>query len=353
MKSKLFLIPLIILLLVGCTNPYVKYYQDRTGGIDIMKSPRVIVPTGNPQLFRGGDPDVDYFRMLEDGFGLIGISSFNAGNNVNVNAALEQATKVHASVALIYSKYTHTLSGSVPWTMPDTQTSTTTLSGNVMGPGGTASYSGSAYSTTYGTRTTYIPYSVSRFDYFASYWIKLKPPVFGVNVQELSAELKQKIGSNKGVVVIAVVKGSPAFAADILRGDILKQIGNHEILDPKIFGEATSRYAGEKVTVKFLRDGKEFTKEILLRVHSDLTTIPQLTAPEKPITSTPIAPSSGTTKTFTWTFANIRSGPGYDYPIITTVRKGDKLIIMGQSGEWINVRLENGQQGWISSKVLE
>ncbi len=108
-----------------------------------------------------------------------------------------------------------------------------------------------------------MPYSVNRYDYFASYWIKLKPPVFGVHVRELSPELKQKIGSNKGVVVIAVEKGSPAFAADILRGDILKRIGNQEVLDPKTFSETTSQYAGKKVTVIFLRDGKELTKEIL------------------------------------------------------------------------------------------
>jgi hypothetical protein len=291
--------------------------------------------------------------MLEDGYNLVGISLFNGGKNVNVNAALEQATKVHASVVLVYSKYTHTLSGSIPLTLPDTQTSTTTLSGNVMDPGGSVSYSGSAYSTTYGTKTTYIPYSVQRFDYFAAYWIKLKPPVFGVYVQELSAELRQKIGSNKGVVVIAVVKGSPAFYADILRGDILKQIGNHEIFDPKIFVEVSSRYAGKKVEVKCLRDGKEFTKEILLMAHSDLTTIPQVTAPEKPITSTPIAPSTGMAKMLTWDFSIAKAGPGENYPDIATFRKGDKLIILEQSGKWVKVRSENNQVGWIRSEVLE
>ncbi len=74
---------------------------------------------------------------------------------------------------------------------------------------------------------------------------------------------------------------------------------------------------------------------------------------EKPVTSTPIAPSSGREKVFTWTSANVRSGPGYDYPIVTYARKGDRLIIIGEHGEWINVRLENGQEGWISSKFLE
>jgi len=201
--------------------------------------------------------------MLEDGHGLVGISSFNGTDNVNVNTALKQATRVHASVVLVYSKYTNTVSGTMPWTAPDTQRSTTTLSGNVIGPGGMATYSGNASSTTHGTRTTYIPYSDNRYDYFASYWIKLKPPVLGVHVRELTAELKQKIGSNKGVVVIAVMKRSPAFSADILRGDVLRKIGDTEILDQKTFGEATKQYAGKKVAVRFIRDGKEFTKEIL------------------------------------------------------------------------------------------
>jgi hypothetical protein len=67
----------------------------------------------------------------------------------------------------------------------------------------------------------------------------------------------------------------------------------------------------------------------------------------------PITSSSGTTKILTWDFATVWSGPGDNYPMITKARKGDKLIILGQSGKWVNVRLENGQEGWIRSEVLE
>jgi N-acetylmuramoyl-L-alanine amidase len=76
-------------------------------------------------------------------------------------------------------------------------------------------------------------------------------------------------------------------------------------------------------------------------------------APEKPITSAPTTFSSGTTKILTWDFSVVKSGPGNDYPVITTVRKGDKLTIVEQSGEWVKVRLENGQEGWIRSEVFE
>jgi len=57
--------------------------------------------------------------------------------------------------------------------------------------------------------------------------------------------------------------------------------------------------------------------------------------------------------TVTWTFANIRSGAGNDYPVVTSVNQGDKLTVIGESGEWLNVRLEDGKEGWISGRVVK
>jgi hypothetical protein len=96
----------------------------------------------------------------------------------------------------------------------------------------------------------------------------------------------------------------------------------------------------------------EYTFE-MEKLLTDLPTKPQVTPPEKPATSTPVAPSMGIEKTVIWTSANIRSGAGDNYPVVTTVKQGDKLIVIGESGEWFNVRLESGQQGWISNKVVK
>ncbi len=57
--------------------------------------------------------------------------------------------------------------------------------------------------------------------------------------------------------------------------------------------------------------------------------------------------------TVTWTFANIRSGVGNDYPVVKYVQQGDKLTVIGESGDWLNVRHENGRQGWISNRVVK
>ncbi len=273
MKKGLALI--LFLLLFGCATPFAKYYYDKTGGIDLTKIPTVIISADAPKLFRGNDPEIDRQRMLEDGYNLVGYSSFN-GANVSERGALNQAKKVHATVVILYSKYTNTLSGSMPLTLPDTQTSTTYDSGNVYGSGniygyggsayysGRANYSGTSTTTTYGSKTTYIPYNINRYDYLATYWIKIKPPSFGVHVVDLSPEIRKKIESNKGVMVIAVIKDSPAFRVDILKGDILKRIEETEIYDVRSFIDSVKQYAGKKVHVLLLRDGKEINKEIKL-----------------------------------------------------------------------------------------
>jgi hypothetical protein len=115
-----------MLALSGCANPYAKFYQDRTGGIDITKAPSVQLYNGEPKLFNGQNPDADGQKMQEDGFVLVGISSFN-GANVSYDKSLSKARDVHAEVVLCYSKYSGTNTGVMPLTLPNNQTSTTTM----------------------------------------------------------------------------------------------------------------------------------------------------------------------------------------------------------------------------------
>jgi len=84
---------------------------------------------------------------------------------------------------------------------------------------------------------------------------------------------------------------------------------------------------------------------------TDLPTKPQVAPPEKPTTSPPV--TSSTVVTVTWTSANIRSGAGNEFPIVATVNKGDRLTIIGERGEWFNVRSEDGKEGWIKSGVVK
>ena len=75
--------------------------------------------------------------------------------------------------------------------------------------------------------------------------------------------------------------------------------------------------------------------------------------PETSSLSPSTVPSDKNLVTVTWTCANIRSGVGNDYPVVKFVKQGDKLTVIGASGDWFNVRFENGQEGWISNRVVK
>jgi len=248
---------LLVLLVVlqGCVNPYTRFYTPA----DLVTSTQFVPSTGEPKVIRGGNREADDLAMMESGHRLLGYSSFNSGS-VAEDGAVDQAKTLGAAVVVVYSRFTHSVSGSMPLTLPSTENSTTTVSGMA---GGRPVY-GTATTTTYGTTTTHIPYTVNRSDYIATYWGKLPPPVFGAFVREPKPEERRQIGSNTGLLITVVVKGSPAFSADLFRGDVIKSIAGTPIRDLQDFSSTLSRSAGQAVDLTILREGKEFQKTVHL-----------------------------------------------------------------------------------------
>jgi len=247
---------ILSLLIVGCStpyssNPYSQFYYDLTGVKDIITIPTIVITKDKPKIFRGNNQEEETLQMLEDGYGLIGYSAFNT-KKVKEKIAIDQANKIHASVVIIYSKYNGTVSGIMPLTLSTSQISDITLSSNADSSG-----------------MTYVPYDINRSDYFATYWIKKKTPIFGVIPQELPANMRLEVQGNKGVSVFAVIKGSPAFQADILRGDVITEIGNIKINDNETYSKTLGEYIGQKVNIVIIRDGKEIEKEIQLNKRSE------------------------------------------------------------------------------------
>ena len=137
------------------------------------------------------------------------------------------------------------------------------VSGNIYGlGGGFASYSGSGMTTTYGTQTTYIPYNERRYDYYATYWIKrdIEGLPIGATLVELPKEIRQKMGSNKGLLLLAVIKNGPFYMADIISGDVLLKIGDKDTYSKDAF-ETIDSYKGNEVDVVIWREGKNNNKK--------------------------------------------------------------------------------------------
>ena len=229
---KIYRIIVIALLLSGCAkniDMVAQSYHDTSIGFDLTKD--IILSNNSHKIFRGGNNQgSDHLNMLEQGYIMIEYSSFDKndialrGANFNESQVLLQANKVYSSVVLLYA--------------------------NMMQP------------MYLGLQGGLIP--VNRNRYLATYYIKTKAPIFGVYILDLSPEVRQKIGSNNGVIVNVVVKDSPVFLADILKGNIIRKIGYIDIVDVKSFQEVFRHYIGQTVNVLILRDGHEINKQIQL-----------------------------------------------------------------------------------------
>lgn len=258
MKTVLGLLSCMVL--TGCANPYTQFYTEL---MPEPYPPGVEPLVGEPEVIAGSDIGKDEVRMHEDGYLLVGYSGFTASDATDAQAA-QQARMVNASKVIVYSEYQSTKTGVAPLTLPTTNYSTTNYSGNVYGGGSYATYNGTGTTTTYGQQTTYIPYSVDTYEHFASYWSKNTKFRLGVYVDDLSADERALIQSNTGVKVTAVVKKTPAFYAEIFRGDILKTIAGKVLADTEDLPVVVDRNLGKEVKIEILRNGKLIEKSVQL-----------------------------------------------------------------------------------------
>ena len=150
----------LLLLVAGCANPYAQFYH---GQPDAKKLPFYQSTADELQIYSSGDLDKDIVALERRGFIVLGNSSFNAGANaVHEYQLREQAKKIGAQLVLVSSKFTHTVQGAVPLTLPQTTTSYTNANATAFGPGGTTNISGNATTTTYGSQTVMMPYVPAR-----------------------------------------------------------------------------------------------------------------------------------------------------------------------------------------------
>lgn len=245
---------LLLLLLAACSNGFQQFYEPAK----INYGPAKVPFSGEATVLSGSrNAEADVARMYSDGYGLVGVSSFN-GPATDPALAKQQASAVGASHVIITSEYERTVSGAVPITTPTTQTSYS--SGTVSAAGGYGSYSGST--TTYGTQTTYMPYSVARYEIRALFFGPLERTGLGIFRREANDQEKQRAGTNKVHVVLATRRGSPAYNSDILPGDFLVSIGEISVDDVPATQNYLSSNANREVVITLIRDGRRLEKKL-------------------------------------------------------------------------------------------
>ena len=246
---------LVILATSGCANGFSKYYKGGTPE-QIKALPGAITcetPVVAPLLSE--DIAEVKRRLFEDGYAIIGYSHFTSGMGEESDDALKQVKKLGACLVLYDAVYARSSAGVVPITSPTT--STTTHSGSIYGAGAPIGYSGT--STTYGTTTTMMPYTVHVYEYIAVYAVRVASGSLGVLLEEVPEAIQRTLDSRQGTLVTAVRRDGPAHQANIFAGDILLTVN-----EEPVSGAPLPVRQGQKNVIRLLRDGRPMTKEVFI-----------------------------------------------------------------------------------------
>ena len=148
-------------------NDWEKFYQRH------QTPPNAQVWAGEPELRQAGaDFVATEERMWQDGYCLIGYSSFNSSNAKSADA-VRFAKKLGARYVFVMTELTSSSTINMPLTMPTTSTSYTSGNATAYGNGGMATGTYNGTTTTYGSQTTYIPIVKNRYDKIGLYFVPL------------------------------------------------------------------------------------------------------------------------------------------------------------------------------------
>lgn len=277
MKASLFLAVLGTAFLTGCANPFAQVYQNYSSQWPITLQQRLLPPSSEPRIISSSNLHEDGLKLEEQGLQPVGFAGFR-GRLAGQQQLITQARKVGADVVLYSSEFFHTEQGVIPVTAYQPgQTYTTQTSGtataNAYGSGGYASgsgtYSGYSTTTTPGTyNTEYIPYQRQVFDQTAVFFRHVKPGVFGAKFAPIPDDLRTKLQRNTGALVIVVVENSPAFKANVMRGDVIIQIADKPVATAQELFDLLQSYVGQKIVFKVIRDTQ--TIEIPVQLNENL-----------------------------------------------------------------------------------
>ena len=222
--------------LVADENLFEKNYvlQSPEGFKSFEKNP-------DTKIMRGWDKDTDNVMMLENGYDFMGFSGF-VSTNLPPSIALKHGQNIKADLILIYDRQ--------------------------INEGDRASQFKQARRKAieekrvkdFG-RVTEIEITEEdladpnvMYDFYASYWVKLPKPTFGTHFIELGkGESSENI---EGVQIIAVIKGSAAAKAGIVRNDSITSINGQKVTTPEELISLIREYKGSDIDVGYIRNGK-------------------------------------------------------------------------------------------------
>ncbi len=257
MKKTIFICSILLLnvmLFISCasTTNVAKFYTE-VQPIESVPEECRLAENETPKVFYSDDIQSDLYFMRSNYFQVIGHSSWNGtadagGEEAFLSDIISLCKEKGAKTAIYSEKYTDTRNEI--YSIPLTNNHYYTDSNGYM-----RSYSTTSFMTN--------SYSVNRYDYDVYFFVPysesyIKAPKIGIEFRNLDSADRIKLQRNTGVFVDVVYENSPAFFANLSRGDVIIEINGENILNAEIYNSVSSKLsANDSVEIKYIRNGKE------------------------------------------------------------------------------------------------
>ena len=235
MKIFITILSLAILTNVSAENAFEKNYKSQ-GDVNFMS----LDADSKAEIYRGWDKDKDNVLMLEQGFDLMGFSSF-VGTYVPPSEALDFANKIKADTVLVYDRQINeaTRATAIKKARENIKRKKLDEEGKI--------------EEIVINKEDLVDPNVM-FDFYVSFWAKLPKPLFGTHL--INFPENDERGKDGGLFVIAVIKDSVAANAGILRKDSIMKINDIDLVEPQDFIKELINNKGRDVKIDYKRDGE-------------------------------------------------------------------------------------------------
>ena len=280
-----FILSFLLVFLFGCEtyNPYNNYYKSYFERYDGYGNPLyddifIFLKEGQePSLYEktcNSEEQVEdtILNYLRNGFWIVGASEFTRTRSVaSSNLAISKAKEIGATRIFAFSRVLEEVKYKKKVRLPtysstdsNTYANASAYSNNIYNYKSTQGYANAnTNSYTSGYTTTLVDDSYLKYSQGAVYFAKIKEDFikFGAGFKaEIPSDLKAAIGTDKGLYVNYLIKGSPAFKADVLEGDIILTANGIDVYDNSFI----DKYKGRTVLFKIYRNGNYIEKAVVL-----------------------------------------------------------------------------------------
>ncbi|HEX2984456.1 MAG TPA: PDZ domain-containing protein, partial [Ignavibacteriales bacterium] len=176
---------------------------------------------------------------------------------------------------------------------------------------------------------------------------KVNRGYIGVSISEVNSATAKALGLEKprGVLIQSLVEGGAAQKADVKEGDVILTIDGREVNQPnELQAYIASKRAGDVVTLKVFRDGKETERKVTLKSKDGKTEIQPVMNRDKEENSSKGKSSSMTFDNIGLTVKNMNSNEKSEYEI-------DNGIVISEVKEYSLAYDQNLRSGYAITEV--